>query len=73
MNIYKIIPWFKWQFNIISIRYNLYNLWLFLTWRKRCWQCGGTGEYYTEMMARYDNHGVICPNCNGKGWKWKEE
>lgn len=32
-----------------------------------CPQCGGTGEYFSEMMARYDDHGVKCNRCDGKG------
>jgi len=37
--------------------------------RKDCWQCGGTGVYWTEMMALYDDHGIVCPTCKGKGYQ----
>jgi len=34
----------------------------------KCPQCGGSGEYFSEMMARYDNYGVKCGRCGGKGF-----
>jgi len=34
---------------------------------KACSECGGTGEYFTESMARYDDHGIICHRCGGGG------
>lgn len=32
-----------------------------------CPQCGGTGKYATEVMARYGDKPAICGTCNGAG------
>jgi len=38
-----------------------------LGFKKTCPQCGGVGLYWTEVMARYNDDGVLCDMCRGTG------
>lgn len=50
-------------------RWTLWKMWKLTGWpfKCRCPQCAGSGEYSTEMMARYGEDPVTCGMCRGSG------
>jgi excinuclease UvrABC ATPase subunit len=44
----------------------LQRFWLWITFRKMCPVCGGTGQIWSEEMAKYEDHGVKCDRCLGR-------
>ena len=47
----------------------IWLMWKLTGWpfKMRCPQCGGTGKYSTETMARYGDEPYVCDMCKGKG------
>ncbi|MCK9428758.1 MAG: hypothetical protein M0R17_01955 [Candidatus Omnitrophica bacterium] len=44
------------------------KFWLWLTFRKDCPECGGTGDIWSEESAKYDDCGDTCLRCFGNGY-----
>ena len=56
-----------------SVRFSNWNTFTQANNYKDCWQCGGSGWYWTDIEARYGDEGQECSSCQGLGIQTKEK